>query len=94
MCISFLSVDELGFDLFVSFFKVSETNFSELIPSTIWGPVMADNDCIKVDEKLPDLDIGDWLVFQNMGAYSNVCARRMQGNSLPKFCAFVGQSTR
>ncbi|XP_078539855.1 antizyme inhibitor 2-like isoform X2 [Lissotriton helveticus] len=41
-----------------------------LYPSTLWGQTLDGNDKIIDNVALPELQIGDWLVFQNMGAYS------------------------
>lgn len=41
-----------------------------LYPSTLWGQTLDGNDKIMDDVALPELQVGDWLVFQNMGAYS------------------------
>ncbi|XP_041362048.1 ornithine decarboxylase-like [Gigantopelta aegis] len=40
--------------------------------STIWGPTCDGLDLIAEDCRLPELRVGDWLFFENMGAYS-VC---------------------
>jgi ornithine decarboxylase len=42
----------------------------QLINSTIFGATCDSNDKILNDVKLPELEIGDWLVFKNMGAYT------------------------
>ncbi|XP_041361185.1 ornithine decarboxylase-like [Gigantopelta aegis] len=47
---------------------VDETMFT----STIWGPTCCGVDLIVEDYRLPELHVGDWLFFENMGAYS-VC---------------------
>ncbi|KAM8977369.1 ornithine decarboxylase-like [Pelodytes ibericus] len=41
-----------------------------LHPSTLWGPSCADIDVLVNDIDLPELNIGDWIMFQNIGAYS------------------------
>lgn len=38
--------------------------------SVIWGPTCDGSDCVFQDIKLPELDIGDWLLFDNFGAYT------------------------
>jgi ornithine decarboxylase len=42
----------------------------QLINSTIFGATCDSNDKILNDVKLPELEMGDWLVFKNMGAYT------------------------
>ncbi|XP_047369992.1 ornithine decarboxylase 1-like [Vespa velutina] len=38
--------------------------------STVWGPTCDSYDCIVKDVLLPEFQIGDWLVWNNMGAYA------------------------
>lgn len=40
------------------------------INSTLWGMTCDSNDKILTNVELPELEIGDWLVFRNMGAYT------------------------
>jgi ornithine decarboxylase len=37
-------------------------------PSTIFGPTCDGIDCIVKDYPLPELNVGDWIYFLNMGA--------------------------
>ncbi|KAI7875624.1 hypothetical protein K492DRAFT_136290 [Lichtheimia hyalospora FSU 10163] len=41
---------------------------------SIWGPTCTPYDCITLDAKLPDLQVGDWLYWPNMGAYTYAIA--------------------
>lgn len=41
-----------------------------LFSSSLWGPVVDGCDCIAEGLWLPQLHVGDWLVFENMGAYT------------------------
>jgi ornithine decarboxylase len=38
--------------------------------STIWGPTCDGLDAVCENIQLPELDIGDWIFWENMGAYS------------------------
>ena len=38
--------------------------------SVIWGPTCDSTDCVLDQVSLPDMDIGDYLVFENAGAYT------------------------
>lgn len=40
---------------------------------SIWGPTCDSIDCITKATFLPQLNVGDWLYFENMGAYT-MCA--------------------
>ncbi|KAM9319794.1 uncharacterized protein PAF06_004214 [Gastrophryne carolinensis] len=41
----------------------------EKFRSRLWGPSCTDRDVIKENIDLPELEVGDWLLFPNMGAY-------------------------
>ncbi|NP_001280660.1 antizyme inhibitor 2 [Dasypus novemcinctus] len=41
-----------------------------LYSSSLWGPAVAGWDCVAEGLRLPQLHVGDWLVFENMGAYT------------------------
>lgn len=41
---------------------------------SIWGPTCDSIDLIGKDFVLPELKIGDWLVFEQMGAYTMAAA--------------------
>lgn len=41
-----------------------------LYSSSLWGPAADGCDCVAEGLWLPQLHIGDWLVFENMGAYT------------------------
>ncbi len=51
----------------------------EEFESSIWGPTCDSVDLITKSIKLPDLDIGEGLVFENMGAYTNVAWSNFNG---------------
>ncbi|KAM4872422.1 antizyme inhibitor 2 isoform 1-T1 [Thomomys bottae] len=41
-----------------------------LYSSSLWGPAADGHDCVAEGLWLPQLHVGDWLVFDNMGAYT------------------------
>ncbi len=45
----------------------------EFYPSIIWGNTCDSLDCIIRDIYVQELNIGDWLVFRNYGAYGQPC---------------------
>jgi len=47
--------------------------------STIFGPTCDSMDCIGKDIDLPELEVGDWLYFKNMGAYTVAAASPFNG---------------
>ncbi|KAI9883961.1 MAG: Ornithine decarboxylase [Watsoniomyces obsoletus] len=49
---------------------------------SIWGPTCDGIDCITASCMLPGvLDVGDWLYFEDMGAYTSCSATRFNGFS-------------
>jgi len=38
--------------------------------STIFGPTCDSMDCIGKDIPFPEMEVGDWFYFKNMGAYT------------------------
>ncbi|KAI5805377.1 pyridoxal-dependent decarboxylase [Peziza echinospora] len=53
---------------------------SRLIKYSIWGPTCDSLDCIDSECYLPEVvDVGDWLYFSEMGAYSQASATKFNG---------------
>lgn len=48
-------------------------------PSIMWGPTCDSIDCIKRDFSFPELQVGEWVVFKNMGAYTCCVATTFNG---------------
>jgi len=46
---------------------------------TVFGPTCDSMDCISKDIELPELEVGEWLYFKNMGAYSVAAASPFNG---------------
>ncbi len=61
--------------------------------STIWGPSCASVDCVLADCSLPVLDVGDWLIFENMGDYTVSLAGTFNGFPIPEVYPFVQTET-
>lgn len=58
-----------------------DKNRPELFGSTIFGPTCDSIDVIARSVLLPKLKVGDWLYFQNMGAYTMAAASSFNGFS-------------
>lgn len=54
-----------------------------MYPCSIWGPTCDGLDRIVEQCNLPDLQVGDWLVFDNMGAYTVAAASTFNGFQRP-----------
>lgn len=48
----------------------SDAAAAELHLSAVWGPTCDSADCVFKDAQLPELRVGDCLVFSNAGAYT------------------------
>jgi ornithine decarboxylase len=51
---------------------------------SVWGPTCDSMDCISKKTLLPELAIGDWLFFEEMGAYTCAAASRFNGFELSR----------
>ena len=47
--------------------------------SSVWGPTCDGLDCIVPKVQLPRLQVGDWLYFRNMGAYTIAASSNFNG---------------
>jgi ornithine decarboxylase len=55
-----------------------------LYTCSLWGPTCDGLDCIINECRLPELNTGDWLVFNDMGAYTLSAASTFNGMPKPK----------
>lgn len=49
------------------------------VPTTVFGPTCDSLDCICKDFPMRVLEVGDWLYFPNMGAYTTAAMTRFNG---------------
>jgi len=52
--------------------------------SSVWGPTLCGTDCVIPDVILPEMQTGDWLIFEEMGAYTWGLATCFNGFPKPK----------
>jgi len=64
------------------------TDSDKLYRCTIFGPTCDGIDVVSDHEYLPKLEVGDWLYFQNMGAFTVSSSTSFNGFDLPKFHYF------
>jgi hypothetical protein len=50
-----------------------------LYPSTVFGPTCDSMDVLSRGVLLPKMEVGDWMYFQNMGAYTSAAASTFNG---------------
>ena len=66
---------------------------SKVYHSSIWGPTCDSMDRIADDAILPKVDVGDWLVFEDMGAYTIANAGTFNGFPVPRVFTVAQQHT-
>lgn len=59
--------------------------------SSVWGPTCDSIDCVSPKTVLPtSLQVGDWLGFDNMGAYTVCAASQFNGFEVSKVIYTAG----
>ncbi|KMQ89920.1 ornithine decarboxylase [Lasius niger] len=61
-----------------------ENGCGKMIPSSIWGPTCDGLDKVVENIMLHDMELGDWIIFENMGAYTLPVASSFNGFPIPK----------
>lgn len=62
-------------------FLFAKNDSNDKYTSSIWGPTCDGLDCIHSSIQMPKLNVGDWVLWKNMGAYTISAA--VQFNGLP-----------
>ncbi|XP_055944177.1 ornithine decarboxylase-like [Argiope bruennichi] len=52
---------------------------SKLKVTTIWGPTCDSVDQVIKNALLPDMNVGDWIAFENIGSYTMACGSNFNG---------------
>jgi len=58
----------------------------------VWGPTCDSIDLILERCRLPELEIGDWIIFENMGSYTRAAASTFNGFQPPAVQYIVSES--
>ncbi|RKP22058.1 hypothetical protein ROZALSC1DRAFT_10641 [Rozella allomycis CSF55] len=56
---------------------------TEILECSLWGPTCDSMDCLVKKTKLPLLEVGDFLIFEDMGAYTLASSSTFNGFSKP-----------
>lgn len=56
-----------------------QVQMKEKLPSTVFGPTCDGLDVVLRDYPLPKVDVGGWLIFPHMGAYTLCGAANFNG---------------
>lgn len=67
-------------------------NTGKLTSCSVWGPTCDGLDQVANDVLLPELKLGDWLVFEDMGAYTLPVASHFNGFPIPKVHVVADES--
>jgi len=59
---------------------------------SVWGPTCDGLDCILDPCQLPELDIGDWMYFEDMGAYTMVAGSCFNGMPKPRVFHVINEN--
>lgn len=59
----------------------------EKFPSSVWGPSCDSMDCVLKNVHLPKCNVGEWMYFKEMGAYTLSAASGFNG-FLPPVCLY------
>ncbi|KAL1502041.1 hypothetical protein ABEB36_007246 [Hypothenemus hampei] len=73
---------------------LDEYPHSKQVSSSIWGPTCDGLDRVVKEISLPEMAIGDWFVFENMGAYTIPLITSFNGFSKPKIYYVIDQNIR
>lgn len=64
---------------------LSEDSFMRpLQKSTLFGPTCDSMDCITKGYEFPESEVGEWIYFENMGAYTKAAGSTFNGMPLPE----------
>lgn len=76
-----------------SFLTMDQLGQRPVLPSTIWGPTCDSMDQVAKDVQLPELEVGEWMVFHEMGAYTIAAATTFNGFQLPSMKFLLSTET-
>ena len=72
-------------------FSSQNDHFRKSTKATIWGQTCDSTDEVISDISLPELNIGDWLYFENMGAYTGTIHSHFNGFPKPQSLYYISQ---
>ncbi|CAM0909359.1 unnamed protein product [Alopecurus aequalis] len=71
----------------------AQTPGEKTYASTVFGPTCCALDTVVTGYQLPEMSVGSWLVFDDMGAYTTACACNFNGYSTSDIDTFLAYST-
>lgn len=70
----------------------SQPASNEKFLSNVWGPTCDSYDIVLKDVQLPELHLGDWMVWEDMGAYSLSICSTFNGFNIPEVVPIIRKS--
>ncbi|OIV96299.1 hypothetical protein TanjilG_09726 [Lupinus angustifolius] len=70
-----------------------ECKNAKMYPSTVFGPTCDSLDTVLTDYLLPELELDDWVVFPNMGAYTTSSGTNFNGFNTTAISTYLAYST-
>lgn len=64
-------------------------DFSKDYETYIFGPTCDSLDCVSKETRLPELDVGQWIYFENMGAYTAAAQTKFNGFLGTTTCHYI-----
>lgn len=61
-----------------------KNGYGKMVSSSIWGPTCDGLDQVVENVMMQDMNLGDWLIFEDMGAYTLPNASPFNGFPVPK----------
>jgi ornithine decarboxylase len=58
---------------------------------SIWGPTCDSLDCLTTYQLFPELEVGDWVLYENMGAYTQTASSAFNGMPQPKIHYIISE---
>lgn len=71
----------------------SDKHDKPLLKTTIWGPTCDSTDIVCEDVEFPEHDIGEYMLFENIGAYGITFATSFNGFPSPTIRVYVKEQT-
>ena len=62
------------------------------VKSKVWGATLGAYDKVCEEVDLPELKVGDWLYFENIGAYAHVTLTHFNGFEYPHDYYYIRHS--
>uniref|UniRef100_A0A183BIN2 Orn_DAP_Arg_deC domain-containing protein n=1 Tax=Globodera pallida TaxID=36090 RepID=A0A183BIN2_GLOPA len=94
-CILFDHFQPRGHPLFETSHAVEYSAGAEtklLFPTIIWGQTCDGLDQVEAQTEMRKMNVGEWLYYENMGAYTSVAASNFNGFSVPNSFYAISES--